>query len=88
VAIIDNSLSEPSAIFSVRGIGVAVMVRISLRPRIFNMAESLKSLMKNAHIRIAHGQMPTHELEQIMSDFYHGRFQILIVSSSHSLTKV
>jgi transcription-repair coupling factor (superfamily II helicase) len=35
------------------------------------MAESLKSLMKNAHIRIAHGQMPTRELEQIMSDFYH-----------------
>jgi transcription-repair coupling factor (superfamily II helicase) len=31
-----------------------------------NMAESLKSLMKNAHIRIAHGQMPTRELEQIM----------------------
>ena len=46
-----------------------------------NMAESLKSLMKNAHIRIAHGQMPTRELEQIMSDFYHGRFQILVCTT-------
>ncbi|SMN13549.1 Transcription-repair coupling factor [Bathymodiolus heckerae thiotrophic gill symbiont] len=46
-----------------------------------NMAESLKSLMKNAHIRIAHGQMPSRELEQIMSDFYHGRFQILVCTT-------
>jgi transcription-repair coupling factor (superfamily II helicase) len=46
-----------------------------------NMAENLKSLMKNAHIRIAHGQMPSRELEQIMSDFYHGRFQILVCTT-------
>ena len=46
-----------------------------------NMAEKLKLLMKNTHIRIAHGQMPSRELEQIMSDFYHGRFQILVCTT-------
>ncbi len=46
-----------------------------------NMAEKLKTLMKNVHIRIAHGQMPSRELEQIMSDFYHGRFQILVCTT-------
>ncbi len=46
-----------------------------------NMAESLKSLMPNVHVRIAHGQMPSRELEQIMADFYHGRFQILVCTT-------
>ena len=46
-----------------------------------NMAESLKELMPNVKVRIAHGQMPSKELEQIMSDFYHGRFQILVCTT-------
>mgnify|MGYP001584208624 FL=1 len=46
-----------------------------------NMAENLKTLMPNAQVRIAHGQMPTRELEQIMGDFYHGRFQILVCTT-------
>ena len=46
-----------------------------------NMAENLKSLMPNTKIRIAHGQMPTRELENIMGDFYHGRFQILVCTT-------
>jgi len=46
-----------------------------------NMAQTLKDLIPNARIRIAHGQMPTRELEQIMSDFYHARFQILVCTT-------
>ena len=46
-----------------------------------NMAENLKTLMPNIQVRIAHGQMPTRELERIMSDFYHGRFQILVCTT-------
>ncbi len=46
-----------------------------------NMAENLKDLMPNIHVRIAHGQMPTRELENIMRDFYHGRFQILVCTT-------
>ncbi len=46
-----------------------------------NMGENLKSLMPNTKVRIAHGQMPTRELENIMGDFYHGRFQILVCTT-------
>ncbi|MDB4038529.1 transcription-repair coupling factor [Candidatus Thioglobus sp.] len=46
-----------------------------------NMAESLSELMPNLQIRIAHGQMPSKELEQIMADFYHQRFQLLVCTT-------
>jgi len=46
-----------------------------------NMAENLKQIMPKVHVRIAHGQMPTRELERIMSDFYHARFQILVCTT-------
>ncbi|AXE61514.1 transcription-repair coupling factor [Candidatus Thioglobus sp. NP1] len=46
-----------------------------------NMAESLSSLMPNINVRVAHGQMPTKELEQIMADFYHQRFQLLVCTT-------
>ncbi len=46
-----------------------------------NMAESLKDLMPNIKIRVAHGQMPSKELEQIMTDFYHQRFQLLVCTT-------
>jgi transcription-repair coupling factor (superfamily II helicase) len=37
--------------------------------------------MPNLQIRIAHGQMPSKELEQIMADFYHQRFQLLVCTT-------
>ena len=37
--------------------------------------------MPNIKIRVAHGQMPSKELEQIMADFYHQRFQILVCTT-------
>jgi transcription-repair coupling factor (superfamily II helicase) len=40
-------------------------------------AERLARLVPEADIRIAHGQMPKRELERVMRDFYHRRFQIL-----------
>ena len=46
-----------------------------------NMAETLKNLMPNIKVRVAHGQMPSKELEQIMADFYHQRFQILVCTT-------
>ena len=42
------------------------------------MARALEKLVPEARIRIAHGQMPERELEQIMLDFYHQRFNLLI----------
>jgi len=42
------------------------------------ITEDLKKLMPEAEIRFAHGQMNERELEQIMLDFYHQRFNILV----------
>jgi transcription-repair coupling factor (superfamily II helicase) len=44
-------------------------------------AQILKELVPEAEIRIAHGQMPERELERIMLDFYHQRFNILLCST-------
>ncbi|HHH36062.1 MAG TPA: transcription-repair coupling factor [Gammaproteobacteria bacterium] len=41
----------------------------------------LERLLPEAGIRIAHGQMPERELEQIMLDFYHQRFNILLCTT-------
>ena len=41
----------------------------------------LQELMPEADIRTAHGQMPERELERIMLDFYHQRFNILVCST-------
>jgi transcription-repair coupling factor (superfamily II helicase) len=38
-------------------------------------------MMPNLNVRIAHGQMPSKELEQIMADFYHQRFQLLVCTT-------
>jgi transcription-repair coupling factor (superfamily II helicase) len=46
-----------------------------------NMAEKLSEIMPNSSVRIAHGQMPTRELERIMNDFYHQRFQVLVCTT-------
>ncbi len=44
-------------------------------------AHELHELLPEADIRIAHGQMPERELERIMLDFYHQRFNILVCST-------
>jgi transcription-repair coupling factor (superfamily II helicase) len=45
------------------------------------VAQQLRDLLPEADIRIAHGQMPERELEHIMLDFYHQRFNILVCST-------
>ena len=42
------------------------------------MAETLSKLIPEARIEIAHGQMHGKELERIMLDFYHQRFNVLL----------
>jgi len=44
-------------------------------------AEQLRKLIPEARIGVAHGQMPERQLTQIMSDFYHQRFNVLICST-------
>ena len=48
---------------------------------IAKVSDDLQRLMPNASIRFAHGQMSERELEQVMIDFYHGRFSILVATT-------
>ncbi|MDH5784410.1 MAG: transcription-repair coupling factor [Chromatiales bacterium] len=45
------------------------------------MARRLEELVPEATLRIAHGQMPERELERVMSDFYHQRFNVLVCTT-------
>ena len=43
--------------------------------------EKLRDLVPEASIRIGHGQLPERELEQVMFDFYHRRFNLLLCTT-------
>ena len=43
--------------------------------------QQLTKLVPEANLRIAHGQMPERELEQVMIDFYHRRFNVLLCTT-------
>jgi len=45
------------------------------------MTDDLGTILPDIKIRFAHGQMPETELERIMSDFYHQRFQVLVATT-------
>lgn len=44
-------------------------------------AREVRQLLPDAAIGIAHGQMPERDLEQVMLDFYHQRFHILVCTT-------
>ncbi|NKB36697.1 MAG: transcription-repair coupling factor [Gammaproteobacteria bacterium] len=45
------------------------------------MAAKIEKLIPEARIDVAHGQMPEKQLEQVMLDFYHRRFNILVCTT-------
>ena len=46
-----------------------------------SMASDLSELIPEATVNIGHGQMPEMQLERIMQDFYHQRFNVLVCST-------
>ena len=44
-------------------------------------AEDIQALLPQAKISVAHGQMNEHQLEKIMSDFYHQRQNVLVCTT-------
>jgi len=44
-------------------------------------AHELQALIPEARLEIAHGQMRERELEKVMSDFYHQRFNVLVCTT-------
>ena len=48
---------------------------------IHSMREKLEKMLPEARIAVAHGQLRERELEQVMRDFYHQRFNLLLCST-------
>ncbi|MUK50636.1 transcription-repair coupling factor [Aliivibrio fischeri] len=46
-----------------------------------NAAEEIEKLIPEARVTLAHGQMRERELEKIMGDFYHQRFNVLVCTT-------
>ncbi|WP_242469581.1 transcription-repair coupling factor [Rhabdochromatium marinum] len=46
-----------------------------------NMAQKIEALVPDARVQVAHGQMREKELERVMRDFYHRRFNLLICTT-------
>ena len=44
-------------------------------------ADNIQKLVPEGKVRFAHGQMRERELEQVMLDFYHARFNILVCTT-------
>lgn len=49
--------------------------------KIEQMAEDIQALLPEAHVQTAHGQMHERELEQVMQNFYHRRFNVLVCTT-------
>jgi transcription-repair coupling factor (superfamily II helicase) len=45
------------------------------------VGQQVAQIVPEARIEIAHGQMPERDLERVMLDFYHRRFQILVCTA-------
>lgn len=45
------------------------------------MAETVRELVPEARVGVAHGQMQERQLEQVMQQFYHKKFNVLICST-------
>ena len=45
------------------------------------ITHDIRALIPEARIEFAHGQMPEKQLEQVMLDFYHQRFNILVATT-------
>ncbi|OOY41309.1 transcription-repair coupling factor, partial [Solemya velum gill symbiont] len=46
-----------------------------------NMAQKIEALVPEVKVEVAHGQMRERDLERVMRDFYHQRFQILVCTT-------
>ncbi len=44
-------------------------------------AQEIAAMVPEARIGVGHGQMPTRRLEQVMSDFYHRRLNVLVCTT-------
>ncbi|MFO1467136.1 MAG: transcription-repair coupling factor [Steroidobacteraceae bacterium] len=75
----DNTVREAS-LREIRRGGQVYFVHNSIES-IEKTANALRELVPEADIRVGHGQMRERELEQLMLDFYHRRFNLLVCTT-------
>ena len=80
IARFDDTLIR-SAILQELGRGGQVFFVHNRVETIEKMAKQLRELVPEAVIAVAHGQMPEHDLENVMLDFLHHRSNVLLCSS-------
>ena len=76
----NDALIKEACLREVRRGGQIFFVHNEVRT-IENMAARLARLLPDLSIRIGHGQMREIELEQVMLDFYHQRFNLLLCTT-------
>ena len=76
----DENLIREACLREIRRGGQVYFVHNEVKT-LENIADELQKLLPEADIAVAHGQMSEGKLEQVMLDFYHRRFQILLCTT-------
>jgi len=76
----DDNIIREAGLREIRRGGQIYFVHNSIET-IEKTAHVLQSLLPEAGVRIGHGQMRERELEQLMLDFYHRRFNLLVCTT-------
>jgi len=76
----DNALVYEACLRELRRGGQVYILHNEVKD-IERFASEIQTLVPEGKVRFAHGQMRERELEQVMLDFYHGRFNILVCTT-------
>ncbi len=76
----DNALVREACLREIHRGGQVFILHNKVRT-LGAFSKRLMKLIPEADIRLAHGQMPKRQLEYVMRDFYHRRFQILLCTT-------
>jgi transcription-repair coupling factor (superfamily II helicase) len=73
----DSQLIYKAVMFEIQREGQVFFVHNRVQT-IDGVASMLKRLLPNVRIAVAHGQMKERQLEKIMADFYHKKYDVLV----------
>ncbi len=76
----NNTLLKEACLREIRRGGQVFFLHNSVET-IEKMRRELEEMIPEAKVEVAHGQMRERELEQVMADFYHHRFNVLICTT-------
>ncbi len=76
----NDSVIQEACLREIRRGGQIFFLHNNVRT-IERIARDLATLLPEARIEIAHGQMPERKLEQVMLDFYHQKFNLLLCTT-------